>query len=104
MAQVWSPFFKPNRLRHNSGYRCFDIGYIENLDGNKSGKKIHISRRTDHITVRNIEKFSLNFDVLDGGEIRFFNGYRWQGDMSLSSMTIEKGVFIPTEEQLKNAK
>ena len=33
---IWEPYFKPTTRVHDSGYRCFECGYLQIGDKNKA--------------------------------------------------------------------
>ena len=103
MKQVEYPYIKPTRLRHESGFRCFEVGYCwrEN-DGKFHSRTIGI--RSDHIWIRAFDFLgdlpidSVNIDLTPEGYIRFFvhdEGrskdceLRWSDEFPLSTMILK---------------
>lgn len=78
---IWEPYFKPTTRVHDSGYRCFECGYLQIGAKNKAVKKVVIAIGVDHIM--NFEWLTtehalqeINLDLLKSGEIRIFNNKR----------------------------
>ncbi len=78
----WEPYFKPTTRKHDSGFGCFECGYLQMDGGNpKVIKKVVIARGVDHITNldfynlvgRGCSGTTLNLDLLQDGYIRIFN-------------------------------
>lgn len=89
------PYIKPTRRMHDSGYRCFEVGYIIKMDekGRVVEKKVlgmgsdHIHQ--DYLSVIDGNPFSLNMDLTKDGYIRFFSygkQLEWDSEFGLSSM------------------
>lgn len=70
MAEIraWQPYFRPTRKVHDSGYRCFECGYLKMGDGRKALKKVVVARGVDHIESAN----GAHMDLLRDGNIRVF--------------------------------
>lgn len=93
------PYIKPTRFKHDSGFRCFEVGYIlEMSDKNKVLKKEVLGRGTDHIyqdymmMIGNVKPFRLNIDLTMDGYIRFFVHDRelvWGSPFGSSSMSLK---------------
>ena len=84
---IWFPYIKPTKRRHSSGYRIFEVGYV-----NQKDETVIISLNTDHISLSKITKG--NIDLLDNGCIRFHEmetELRWWGDIGTSSVWLENG-------------
>ena len=75
---IWEPYFKPTTRVHDSGYRCFECGYLQIGDKNKAVKKVVIATGVDHIM--NFEwsgrPQEIHLDLLKSGEIRIFNNVK----------------------------
>ena len=75
----WEPYFKPTRRIHDSGFRCFECGYLQIGDDKKVEKKVIIGVSVDHISnwLSNggplCEGSSIDMDLLRDGHIRVFN-------------------------------
>jgi len=69
-------YIKKNRYKHDSGYGCFEIGYL--IEKNEKMKeKIVIGNGTDHIWFynslsNNFDPSEINIDVTLDGYIRFW--------------------------------
>ena len=76
----WEPYFKPTTRVHDSGFRCFECGYLQIGDDNKAAKKVVIARGVDHITNWLFgltgEAVAFDMDLLRDGNIRIFNHQR----------------------------
>ena len=76
-AGVWEPYFRPSTRVHDSGFRCFECGYLQLGDDKKAKKKIVIARGVDHITnwlfSPNDNAVQFDMDLLRDGNIRIFN-------------------------------
>ena len=93
------PYIKPTRNKHDSGFRCFEVGYILKMSkDNKVLKKQVLGRYSDHIhqdymmLLGEVKPFCLNMDLTMDGYIRFFvydRGLVWAHEMGLSSMELE---------------
>lgn len=77
MAGQWEPYFRPTTRVHDSGFRCFECGYLQIGDNNKAKKKVIIARGVDHITnwLFSLDNTAVPFDMdlLRDGNIRLFN-------------------------------
>lgn len=77
--KVWEPYFKPTRRVHDSGFRCFECGYLQIGDGHKVEKKVILGVSVDHISNWLFnggplgEGTSIDMDLLRDGHIRVFN-------------------------------
>lgn len=72
---VWEPYFKPTKRVHDSGFRCFECGYLQlSESGNRAAKKIIIGTNVDYISNwLSLEgPTKLDFDLLRDGYIRVF--------------------------------
>ena len=91
-------YIKPTRNKHESGFRCFEVGYILKMsDDNRVIKKQVLGRDSDHIYQDGLiligkgKPFCLNMDLTMDGYIRLFSHgleLRWEGEMALSSAEI----------------
>ncbi len=73
----WEPYFRPTTRVHDSGYRCFECGYLVMGEDSKAAKKVIIARGVDHITnwlfSPTGEAIPFDMDLLRDGNIRIFN-------------------------------
>lgn len=72
----WEPYFRPTRKVHESGFRCFECGYLVIGNDRKATKKVVISDSVDHILnwLMNYDKPTrFDMDLLLDGNIRVFN-------------------------------
>ena len=70
----WFPYIKPTRRIHESGYRIFEVGYV-NRD---QKRKVIVGECSDHVALWDHK--SLNVDLLKNGCIRFHShlpGLHW---------------------------
>ena len=82
------PYIKPNRHIHDSGWRCFEVGYLV-LDNNSRVKnKLVLSEYTDHVQpidfsdITNGKASMVNIDLTRDGYIRFhYHEPIWWGGM-----------------------
>ena len=75
---IWEPYFKPTARVHDSGFRCFECGYLQIGDKNKAAKKVVIATMIDHIMFSEWLSTKwvpqeVNLDLLKSGEIRIYN-------------------------------
>ena len=71
----WEPYFRPTRKVHDSGFRCFECGYLVLGDDYKAAKKVVIASGVDHISnwFMNCDKpTAIDMDLLLDGNIRVF--------------------------------
>ena len=102
MAGEWEPYFRPSTRVHNSGFRCFECGYLKIGPDNKAEKKVVVARGVDHISNWLFspagETTAFDMDLLRDGNIRIFNHQRplfWDiPGFSDASITPEKGTQI----------
>jgi len=87
----WFPFFKQNKRKHDSGYRCFDVGYVM-AEENKVIDEVIIGTYTDHIGLN--DEVKCNIDIMDDGKIRIHSKkwVKWSRSIGGSSMYIEQGL------------
>lgn len=74
----WEPYFKPTTKIHDSGFRCFECGYLVMGDDKKAAKKVVIARGVDHISnwlfsPTGGDGVEFDMDLLRDGNIRLFN-------------------------------
>lgn len=73
----WEPYFRPTTKKHDSGFRCFECGYLVMGDDRKAAKKVIIARGVDHISNWLFsplgEGAQFDMDLLCDGNIRIFN-------------------------------
>ena len=107
-------YIKPNRYKHGSGFRCFEVGYLTVGDNNKMKEKLVLNKYSDHIQLYNynfekvkgemISDLLPNLDLLLDGYIRIYKigsdeNYWWGNlDFVVSSaqlfpMVDELGIF-----------
>lgn len=69
-----TPYIKPTRYKHDSGFRCFEVGYCDiDKNGNATDIKV-LGRCSDHIWLVdhfNLKK-DLNLDLTMNGYIRIY--------------------------------
>ncbi len=80
-------YCKPTKYVHDSGFRCFEIGYCELGGNNKVLDKLVLGQCSDHLwftdVLRNLD--SLNMDLTKDGYIRFFshkNIFTWDNSFN----------------------
>ena len=92
----WCPYIKQTKRKHESGFRCFEIGYI----ADDLTTKVVIGKYSDHVWSYSIKPrtMDLNMDIMPGGEIRLhsFEGVKWR--YAGSSAILESGW--PDEEEI----
>lgn len=83
-----NPYIKPNRLIHDSGFRCFEVGYCILGNDNRVREKLVLNRYSDHIQLYQYFKNNLfpNLDLTLDGYIRIYpiekrEGNYWWGSM-----------------------
>lgn len=82
-------YIKPNRYIHESGFRCFEVGYCTVKDG-KVDEKLILSKRSDHFWhhkdfLNGSAPLEFSMDILRDGYMRIFdrkiltweNSYTW---------------------------
>lgn len=83
-------YVKPNRHKHDSGWRCFEVGYCT-MDDHRIGEKLVLSEYSDHWwhhrgILDNTPPLEFNVDITDDGYLRIFshqdiltweNNYQW---------------------------
>ncbi len=91
-------YIKPNMYRHESGYRCFEVGYLVVGEDRKVKEKLVLSKYSDHIQLYQYSfepRVEPNLDLLLDGYIRIYNiaskdNYWWgRLDFVCSSAQIE---------------
>lgn len=90
-------YIKPNRYKHESGFRCFEVGYLTMGDDRKMEDKLVLNCYSDHIQLYQYfdVKLEPNLDLMLDGYIRIFNigskdNYWWGNmDFVMSSAQIE---------------
>ena len=92
-------YIKPNRHIHDSGWRCFEVGYMTLGEWNKVKDKLVLGDYSDHIQPFDYLDFkdgnvsSLNIDLTRDGYIRIHSHISiWWGsiDYAVSSATIQQ--------------
>jgi len=92
------PYIKPTRYVHSSGFRTFEVGYLD--EANK--KKYVITTGSDHVytDTRSLydssKSFGVNMDLTKSGYIRIWstgrNSIKWEDEgMGLSDMDLALG-------------
>jgi len=72
-------YIKPNRHKHDSGFRCFEVGYLTIVkDKTKMKDKLVLGDYSDHIWFydflkENKDNKDLNMDLLIDGYIRIWS-------------------------------
>lgn len=92
--EAWC-YFKPNKRIHDSGYRCFEIGYCTlSKDGRRIKDKKILNQYCDHIWNLNFQNKEIsytpiNLDVLLDGYIRVFDSHNtlWWGSFGWTNST-----------------
>lgn len=89
-------YIKPTRYVHESGFRCFEVGYLTISNDNRVKDKLVLSTGSDHIQLYEYFDNGIkpNLDLLLDGYIRIFpfdsNNYWWGSmDYVLSSAQLE---------------
>ena len=103
MTHTEYPYIKPTRRVHDSGYRCFEVGYCWQENDDKFHSR-SIGTHSDHIWIRAFDFLndlpidSINIDLTREGYIRFFvhdEGksknceLRWSSERGLSTMVLK---------------
>lgn len=105
--QELTPYIKPTTRIHDSGYRCFEVGYCKADE--RVNEKMVLGISTDHVWFNNLfegtkclhgrgsGKFCLNIDLTRDGYIRFFRRFKWTDNdrvFSTAELTFlnQKGV------------
>lgn len=95
-----TPYIKPTRFKHSSGYRTFETGYCTTDDKNNAVDIEVIGTHSDHIfqdymmLVGETPIFCLNMDLTNNGYIRLFlldgkgKELRWSNDLGFSDMEL----------------
>lgn len=84
MSNLRTPYIKPTRHVHDSGYRTFEVGYYTIGEDKRAAKIEVIGEYSDHIftdymvLVGKNKPFSLNMDLTLDGYIRLWS---YQGDL-----------------------
>jgi len=71
-----SCYIKPNRYVHDSGFRCFEVGYLTIGAGNRMEDKLVLNATSDHIQLYNDyinNGLKPNLDLLLDGYIRIYS-------------------------------
>lgn len=71
-------YMKQNRHIHESGFRCFEVGYCTLKDNNKIDEKLILSNGSDHFWhhkdfLNNTSPLEFNMDILPDGYLRLFS-------------------------------
>jgi hypothetical protein len=91
-------YIKPTRLKHESGFRCFELGYCTIGNDNKVDKKFVLSNWSDHMHTDFMQLLGwgvvpLNMDLTLDGHIRIWGSekhiVKWEGEgMVVSSVAL----------------
>lgn len=90
-------YIKPNRHVHDSGFRCFEVGYCT-LNGSRIGEKLILSSGSDHFWhhkdfLNDAPPLEFSMDILLDGYIRIFDRkvLTWENryDWLVSSFELE---------------
>ena len=81
MREIKQCYIKPTRYKHDSGFRCFEVGYILKMDykNNKVVEKKVLGTGSDHIfqdymmLIGESPRFRINMDLTCDGYIRIFS-------------------------------
>jgi len=95
---IRTPYIKPTRLKHDSGYRCFEIGYCDLDQKTKRAVNIEVlGTCTDHVWLQNALEHikDLNLDLTTNGYIRIYGLnpniiFKWEYEIPLSTMRIKQ--------------
>lgn len=86
-------YIKPTENIHDSGYGCFEVGYIIINRHNKKKHKLILGEYSDHIWNHESKGVYISMDLLLDGYIRIFNNGHilWWGSLNFttSSATLE---------------
>lgn len=102
--EAWC-YFKPNGHIHDSGYRCFEIGYCTlDKNGKRVKDKMILNQWCDHIWNFDFQNNKasytpINLDVLLDGHIRVFtqSAILWWGGFDWTNSTTS--ISILTEQK-----
>ena len=90
-----TPYFKPTRYKHNSGFRCFEIGYCE-VGNNCEAIKIEVlGKCSDHLWLSRLyhQITDISLDLTTNGYIRIYSmgGKQlvWDSPFACSTMGIK---------------
>lgn len=102
---MWECYIKPTTRAHESGFRCFEIGYGV-FNGGKIVKKVILSNYSDVVHLYDLfirgaafgsERFCPRLDLMAGGYIRLLpsaNPFHWialaSSDAMLEAGTIDQ--------------
>ncbi len=74
MKNTWEPYFRPTRRVHDSGFRCFECGYLIMSGYARAEKKVIIGTNVDNISNFDFDsEVEVSMDLLLDGNIRLFN-------------------------------
>lgn len=102
MAGQWEPYFRPTTRVHDSGFRCFECGYLQIGDDKKAARKVIIGTNVDHISNWLFnggplgEGTNIDMDLLRDGHIRVFN-HKYQLFWSLPGWSDAEIVAHPSQ-------
>jgi len=91
-----TPYIKPTRYKHDSGFRCFEVGYCELGKKNYAINIQVLGQCSDHIWLNSIlsQNPDINLDLTTNGYIRIFGiepakrELMWEEDVALSTMRL----------------
>ena len=75
MIGKWEPYFRPTRRVHDSGFRCFECGYLIMSGNARAEKKVVIGTYVDNISNADFDGSiqEIRMDLLLDGNTRLFN-------------------------------
>jgi hypothetical protein len=89
------PYIKPTRYKHDSGFRCFEVGYCE-LDAKNNAIKVEVlGRCSDHILLKSVldSAREISLDLTTNGYIRIYGldtgNYKWRDKIIYSTVRLE---------------
>jgi len=76
-------YIKSNRRKHDSGFGCFEVGYLTLGGDNKMKEKIILGEYSDHIWFYEIPNLDINMDLSLDGYTRIFSSpvILWWGSL-----------------------
>lgn len=74
----WTPYFKVTRRHHDSGFRCFEVGYCKVPYGQRATHKVVVGYVVDHIATAyyGLTPFQVDIDATTNGYCRVFRADR----------------------------
>ena len=89
------PYIKPTRRKHDSGFRCFEVGYCERGAKNQAINIQVLGQCSDHILLSSFinQNSDINLDLTTNGYIRIYSmsgdTLEWRSPYCLSTMVIK---------------